>query len=279
MNIDLKKMAAFGVAGNFTGHLEQAGEALDFTNVRTKEAKAPKALFPTYITSESSKVPSFLKVFPFSPDVIKFPKGEEKIQIEPECGIIFDIKYADGLVKELKPVCFGASNDCSIRKEGCRKISEKKNWGPCSKGFAEDVIALDSFDEKSFINDYKISSFMLRDGVLNEYGEDSFIRDYNYVYGILTEWIIDRLNNQKDEGPAEDLGSYLKECDGIRQIFVSIGATRYTDYGEHNFLHDGDEAIVVLYPSVKFTTDEIKEMIMSGTSDKSVSILRQKVIQ
>ena len=26
---DMKKMACFGVAGNFTGHLEQAGEAKD----------------------------------------------------------------------------------------------------------------------------------------------------------------------------------------------------------------------------------------------------------
>ena len=42
MKIDLSKMATFGVAGNFTGHLEQAGEAVDFTNVKTKEAKAPK---------------------------------------------------------------------------------------------------------------------------------------------------------------------------------------------------------------------------------------------
>ena len=44
MKIDLSKMATFGVAGNFTGHLEQAGEAVDFTNVKTKEAKAPKAV-------------------------------------------------------------------------------------------------------------------------------------------------------------------------------------------------------------------------------------------
>ena len=33
MKIDLSKMATFGVAGNFTGDLEQAGEAVDFTNL------------------------------------------------------------------------------------------------------------------------------------------------------------------------------------------------------------------------------------------------------
>ena len=30
MNFDLNNFASFGVAGNFTGHLEQAGEAVDF---------------------------------------------------------------------------------------------------------------------------------------------------------------------------------------------------------------------------------------------------------
>lgn len=42
MKIDLSKMATFGVAGNFTGHLEQAGEAVDFTNVKPKKLKLLK---------------------------------------------------------------------------------------------------------------------------------------------------------------------------------------------------------------------------------------------
>ena len=32
---DSKDIPCFGVAGNFTGHLEQAGEAIDFANVKT----------------------------------------------------------------------------------------------------------------------------------------------------------------------------------------------------------------------------------------------------
>ena len=47
MNYNLQDMATFGVAGNFTGHLEQAGEAKDFINIKTKEENAPKAIFPT----------------------------------------------------------------------------------------------------------------------------------------------------------------------------------------------------------------------------------------
>ena len=45
MNYNLEEMATFGVAGNFTGHLEQAGEAKDFTNIKTKEENAPKAIY------------------------------------------------------------------------------------------------------------------------------------------------------------------------------------------------------------------------------------------
>ena len=37
MKIDLSKMATFGVAGNFTGHLEQAGEAVEIGRASCRE--------------------------------------------------------------------------------------------------------------------------------------------------------------------------------------------------------------------------------------------------
>ena len=58
MKIELKNTACFGVAGNFTGHLEQAGEAADFVSVAAAE-NAPKAVFPTYIPGACGTVPSF----------------------------------------------------------------------------------------------------------------------------------------------------------------------------------------------------------------------------
>ena len=45
----LTDAACFGVAGNFTGHLEQAGEAENFKALKIADAAAPKALFPTYV--------------------------------------------------------------------------------------------------------------------------------------------------------------------------------------------------------------------------------------
>lgn len=40
------KFIGLGVAGNFAGHLEQAGEASDFVAVVVRDTTAPKALFP-----------------------------------------------------------------------------------------------------------------------------------------------------------------------------------------------------------------------------------------
>ena len=47
--MNLQGMLGFGVAGNFTGHLEQAGESGDFIGVETDEECAPKGIFPFYL--------------------------------------------------------------------------------------------------------------------------------------------------------------------------------------------------------------------------------------
>lgn len=279
MKIDLHGIPSFGVAGNFTGHLEQAGEAKDFNNVTTAEVNAPKAVFPTYIPGEG-EAPVFLQNYPWDHASIIYPEGQTKLQIEPECAIVFDATWVNNQLTGLSPVCFGASNDCSIRREGATKISQKKNWGPSSKGFSDNAIELDVFDERSVINDYRIASFLVRDGIAYEYGEDSFVKDYSYVYGKLTNWLIDKFNNQKNEGPAEDIHSYLVSIGCPTRILVSIGATRYTDYGEHNFLSAGDKSVVILYPDSKYTKEQIEKMVVSPDSliPADISLLSQNVI-
>lgn len=281
---DLTKTACFGVAGNFTGHLEQAGEAKDFANVHSVDKNEPKALFPTYLPSSQNKnddktFPDFLTVFPFDDAKIIFPENEQKIQLEPECGIIFTVEWKNGKAEKITPICFGASNDCSIRKEGAKKISMKKNWGESSKGLSKNLISLDSFSRKSLIADYRIASFLQRGDEIFDYGEDSAVNDYNYCYEKLSEWIIKKLNFQVDEGPAENINSYMAVCDYPEKIFVSIGATRYTKWGETNFLHEGDFAIVVLYPNTKYKNNEIKEMLKAKNyKNKDISFLVQKIV-
>ena len=188
MEINLRVTPCFGVAGNFTGHLEQAGEAKDFENVKTAEANAPKALFPTYIPIapeqivDENIVPLFLHNFPFDADKIIFPKGEQKVQIEPECAVICDLTWENEKVTAVKPRYFGASNDCSIRKDGAKKISIKKNWGQSSKGLSNHLIGIDKFSSGGILDNYRIASFLVRDGIAHPYGEDSAVRDYSYIY-------------------------------------------------------------------------------------------------
>ena len=240
------KIPSFGVAGNFTGHLEQAGEAVDFANVKTAEQNAPKAIFPTYIplksidskgkikNEELAKVPENLLDFPFDQDKIIFPQNEENIQVEPECALIFDATWENQKLKSLKPICFGASNDCSIRKPGAKKISQKKNWGKSSKGLSNNLIDVDTFEPGSILDNYNIASFIKRNNEIFEYGEDSAIKDYSYIYEKLINWLIEKINNQQDEGPAEKIYDYLVQSDFPSKIMISIGATRYTEFGEKN---------------------------------------------
>lgn len=278
MKIELNEMPCFGVAGNFTGHLEQAGEAVDFANVVTKEENAPKAMFPTYIPGNSAEVPEFLHTFPFECGKIIFPANEQKLQIEPECAIICCLEWNGENVVSVKPVAFGASNDCSIRKEGAKKISLKKNWGKASKGLSENLIAIDRFTEGGILDSYRIASFLVRDGNANVYGEDSPVKGYSYIYEKLIEWCLEKFNGQKNEGPAEDIHTYLIECGRPENAMISIGATRYTDYGEHNFLADGDEAVVVVYPD-NYAAEEIKKMVERNEfNDDMISVLRQRII-
>lgn len=279
MLIELNKCACFGVAGNFTGHLEQAGEDKDFTKVKTAEANAPKAVFPTYMPHLGEHTPKFLGVFPFNEYSIIFPEGEQKLQIEPECAIVFDVDWQGEKVKALKPLVFGASNDCSIRKQGATKISQKKNWGECSKGFASNQIKIDKFAPGGILDRYRIASFLVREGKVYPYGEDSAIKDYSYFYDKLDAWLIDRLNNQKDESPAENINLYLNEALRPSRIMVSVGATRYTEFGQTNFLKVGDLSLVVLYPSDVYSKyDIIHRAERDNLEEDDISVLRQEII-
>ena len=51
---DLRRAFGIGVAGNFAGHLEQAGEAADFADVEADSPEAPKGIFPFYAPGSDS---------------------------------------------------------------------------------------------------------------------------------------------------------------------------------------------------------------------------------
>ena len=272
----LKKFIGFGVAGNFAHHLEQAGEASDFIDVVVDDENAPKGIFPFYLPLADT----FLGIYPLSSKVISHPRTTDgNLQMEPEVALICELIYEDGKVTDIVPTFFTAYNDCSIRKENAIKISEKKNWGKNTKGISSQILPLDKFEKGGCMDSYHIASFLKRDGVVHPYGEDSAVLTYNYFYGQLKQWIIEKLNNQKDNGPLEDLNTHIKNSGYPEGMIISIGATSYTSFGENTFLEIGDEIFVYVYDSNRYSFEDIftHSKQESYTDLESCSILHQVI--
>jgi len=265
-----------GIAGNFALHLEQAGEMEDFKDVITEDPNGPKGMFPFYIPNFDTQ----LGVYPLSDSTLTLPQDETlNVQVEPEVALICDISYEDGKVSAITPKLFGAYNDCSIRKEGAKKISEKKNWGANSKGLSAQLIEIDSFEEGSKLDHWRICSFLRRGEMMMRYGEDVELNGYSFFYQKLLEWMTKQINAQVDHGPLEPLLAYIKDAGYPEQAVISIGATRYTSYGEQTFLEAGDELVVVVYDNDLYCKNPIMMMAQKGTLDvEGVSALVQKVV-
>jgi len=264
--MELENVIGLGVAGNFAHHLEQAGELKDFENVVTAEPDAPKGIFPFYLPNSDS----FLGLYSIGTDVLNLPEYEANAQVEPEIAVLFDIVYNDKHeVADLVAQKFTTFNDCTIRKEGAKKISEKKSWGVNSKGIGDKWINVDKFEEGGVMDRYHLCSFVKRDDVLYPYGVDAPLLGYSYFYDKLKTWLIDKMNTQEDFGPLENIAMHLKNCSYPQQALISIGATAYAEFGENNYLKSGDEVYVVAYDADSDKADFI-------TSNTKV-ILHQKV--
>ena len=284
---DLHSTFGFGVAGNFAGHLEQAGEAVDFANV-VAEAEAPKGIFPWFVpgagtpTGETPTVPGFLGEFPLSASEISFPAGYDNLQIEPEVGLLAEVRYdGRGHVDRLQPVAVGAFNDCSIRRPGANKISEKKNWGAASKGFAATGFPTTDLSASGPTSTFRLVSFLVRDAHTEAYGVDSAVPDYSYYGTQLLDWIVERLHNQQGSAdtPLEPVGAYLAAVGSPARVLIGIGATRYTPFGESTYLEPGDDSVVVVYDSAAHSPQEIADAIAAGADAElaEASVLRQRV--
>jgi len=261
---DLRTWFGFGVAGNFAGHLEQAGEAADFVNV-TSEGSAPKGIFPWYAPGSDG----FLGEFPLSHDAILLPDanpdgGPLNLQIEPEVGLACRVVWEGDTVVSLRPFALGAFNDCSIRRPGAPKISHKKNWGPASKGVAGRF-----FDIGDLTPDGPTSTLRLvcnlrtAAGEEHAYGVDSPLLGYSYYGEVLLDWVTERLANQKGspETPLEDVGALMVASGHPENVLIGIGATRYTPVGESTFLKAGDQAIVRVYDTESDAYSELRQTV------------------
>ncbi len=241
--MDFKDYIGIGIAGNFAHHLEQAGELEDFKDITTESLEAPKGIFPFYLPNSNT----FLGRCPISTKSLTLPTSN-KAQVEPEIVLVCEFVYDDNKnIVNIIPKQFGTFNDCTIRKEGARKISEKKSWGDDSKGISSKFIAIDKFNEGGVMDNYHLCSYLKRDGILYAYGIDTPLLGYGYFYDKLIVWLIDRFNNQKDFGPLEDMKEHLKAINYPQKALISIGASAYTSFGEKNYLENQDEIYVIAY--------------------------------
>ena len=87
------------------------------------------------------------------------------------------------------------------------------------------------------------------------------------------------MNTQKDEGPLENISAWLKAADFPSEALISIGATRYTPYGEAHFLQPGDRSIVILYDSQQYTPKDIQKLAVESPTQNlpGLSLLNQLV--
>jgi len=274
-----KNVVGLGIAGNFALHLSQAGELEEFKDIITDDESAPKGLFPFYLPSSTTQAKEILSTYPLSSDTIRLPKEAVNVQAEPEVGLICALEYSDGKLSKITPTHFGAYNDCSIRVAGAKKISDKKNWGAESKGFSSTLIDIDKFEQGGIMDSYSICSFLRRDGDISAYGEDVELNGYSYFYKKLTDWMLNQVLTQKDIGPLEPVNTYINACGNPQEAIISIGATRYTEYGETTFLQPKDEILVVLYDRNHYSIDAVTEKLQAKQYDnENMSVLAQNII-
>ncbi len=279
---DLRGAFGLGVAGNFAGHLEQAGEAADFSGIEALSHEAPKGVFPWYAPGD----PGFLGVFPLSGDRLARPAGSSpaNLQIEPEVGLVCTAGYGrDRRVQTLVPSALGAFNDCSIRRPGAPKISHKKNWGPDSKGLARRLFPISDLGADGSTATLRLASFLCRTGETHDYGVDSPLIGYTYYGDRLLAWIVDRLVNQSGApgSPLESVGAQLAAAGCPATLVIGIGATRYTPFGQSAFLEPDDEAVVVVYDATLSTSGDVRDAVGRRAEEDlpAASVLRQRVYE
>ncbi len=264
-----------GVAGNFAGHLEQAGEARDFAGLASA-ANRPQGMFPIYVPGWDHR----LGVWPCSSDKLVLPAEEVNVQPEPEIVVRCRVSYDDDeprRVRQLKPYGFAAADDTSLRRPAS-KIHEKKNWGPHSKGLSSQWIAIDDFGPQGVMRHFRLASFLLRGGQTHLYGEDSALSDYTTKDQELVDWMVDCLRHQIEEGPLDDLSAMVARASFPDQAFVFVGSTRYTPFGESTFVQVDDEVVIVAYDARLTDLLAVRDAVTHHTPLSNASVLRRRVL-
>jgi len=278
-----------GVAGNVAGHMAQAGEAEHPADGAAPEL--PPAVFTFYaphphtVDASEAEVLHRLESFPVTHAVIDYPRVGGNVQVEPEMGLYCDIVYTkDGKgVERLVPRRVAAFNDCSIRKlDGSEKLSEKKNWGFGSKGISLRTFRIDSISKGTYVDQLCLASYIKRGDDINQYSIPAPARNYLLFHDALLNWIVDRINNQKDSDKWEEIFPALLQSDYPTSVWVALGAGEYTEWGQQNFLQAKDECVVMVYDEKVHpdgpALDIIRDLFQDSDAPEGVIALHQTFV-
>lgn len=269
-DLDLNHCLGVGVAGNTADHLKEAGEV----SGDTPKSVMPKEIFLFYAPGSEGH---FLNTNPYTHDELFIPNIEDKIQIEPEIGVLCDLVVKDHKLISIKPIAFCAFNDCSIRTQRLPTFSAKKNWGIKSKGISRDYISLDTFSEGGVLDKYQLVSYLKRDGVIEPYSVNSSVKDFLLFHDPLMNWTIEKLN--QDYFSKNDPLTNKSDKDRNFKALVATGCPKYTKFGLDTSIKAGDEIYVIIYNRDLFSEKEIIENLDSEKlkSHSEISYLKQNV--
>ncbi len=279
----LTHSVVLGIAGNSPGYLAQTGEISAFSDqqkAELQEAQRPRALFPMFVQQLSD---SYLGEMPFSSSELVLPEDPDaKVQMEPEIAIKCRVTYSEqGQVLALIPFALTLINDATYRNKTVSKLAEKKNWGAFSKGIAERDLAIESFSDKTPLDHLRLCGFHGRNGQWHLCSQDVSVTEYNVFYQSLTDWLVETINKQTEDGALHNTQSLFTQANHPNEITIAIGAPCYTSYGEEHQLLDGDRVFVCAYDDRERELSDIEAMLSTPQEqwiyDSSMMWLAQTV--
>lgn len=276
----LTPLLGLGIAGNSAGHLQQTGEINGLTAV--DDSAKPQALFPFFVGNAKEE---YLSCMPYSSTQLQLPEDPNaKVQMEAELGLKLALVYNElGLVTQLTVVAMTVINDATYRNAKVCKLAEKKNWGYATTGIAEHDILIDKFEGGGELDHFRLCGFHQSNGKWQLAGQDTAICEYSYFYKELLQWLVNQLHQQQDKNALHNIQELLSQAAFPDHILVSIGATRYSAYGEQHQLRSGDQSAVILYDSRVYHISDMTNLLkqndpLSASKNGDIIILQQRVI-
>lgn len=279
-NKPFSPLLGLGIAGNSAGHLQQTGEIKGLSAI--DEAAKPQALFPFFVSNAKQ---AYLTCMPYSSTQLHLPKAvDAKVQMEAELALKLAVVYGDeGEVRQLTAISMTVINDATYRNASVGKLAEKKNWGLATKGIAADDILIDKFVAGGELDYFRLCGFHQSKGQWQLCGQNTAITEYTYFYQELLQWLLKQIRQQQDKNALHNIQDLLSQAHYPEQILVSIGATRYSAYGEQHQLLSGDQTAVILYDSRVYHYKDVLNLVQQNESlqvlsNADIIILKQQVI-